>query len=161
MFNLKSIWKSGQNIPQDLIQRIEALETDNTTNKQNITALENKIIQWTNILNLTTGNIPNTEQNVTLPNLINNHTYVVKIGLKTSNDKLQEFTWMVLKENINWKSSPIFTFYNDLDYSTKVGDFKIVFGMGQNTLGKIKIAQPSGQTVSVSNGFSIYIGEVI
>lgn len=166
MFNLKSIWKINGNIPADLENRIQTLETDNTTNKANIatnttniTALQNKTIQWTQIMNLTTGNIPNTEQIITL-SFTNNHTYALKFCLKTAGDKQQEYVWIFNKEDINWKCSPTFTFYNDLDFTTKTGDFKIVIGMGPNTTGKLKIAQPSGQTVGVSNGMTLYIGEV-
>lgn len=164
-------WKfkntAGGNVPTDLVNRVQTLETDNTTNKTNIatnttniTALQNKTIQWTQILTLTTGNIPTTEQNITFQ-FTNNKTYGLKFCLKTSDDKQQEYVWIFNKENINWKCSPTFTFYDGLDYTTKIGDFKLVIGMGQYTTGKLRIAQPAGQTVGVSNGFKIYLGEVI
>ena len=42
-FKIKSIWETknaGGNVPADLENRVQALETDNTTNKQNITNLQ-------------------------------------------------------------------------------------------------------------------------
>lgn len=166
-------WKfkntAGPNVPADLVNRVQTLETDNTANKTNIatnttniTALQNRQISWTQVLSITSGNIPNTEQTTNnFPTLVNNKTYVLKMSLKTESDKMQEFCWIFEKENINWKASPTFTFYQNLDYTTKTGDFKIVLGMGDYTTGKIKITQPANQTVSAANGLTIKIGEII
>lgn len=166
-------WKfkntGGGNVPAGLENRVQTLETDNTTNKTNIatnttniTTLQNRRISWTQLLSITNGNVPKTEQTLTnFPTLENNHTYVLKMSLKTDSDKMQEYCWIFEKEDINWKVSPTFTFYQNLDYTTKTGEFKIVLGMGANTRGKFKIAQPANQTVSVANGLSIKIGEII
>lgn len=171
MFNLKSIWKSNNtgNIPADLENRIQTLETDNTTNKANIannttniTTLQNDFGQWTKIFEATTGNIPSTEQTLsTVPTLTNDRTYIVKVNLIQGGDKEQGFIFTFVKSSgLNWVSSNIWSWYGELDYSTKLGDFKLVLGVGVNTKNKIKIAQPANQTVSVAGGFKVYIREI-
>lgn len=166
-------WKfkntAGPNVPADLVNRVQTLETDNTTNKANIatnttniSALQNDFGQWTKIFEATTGNIPNTEQNLsTVPTLTDDRTYIVKVNLKQDGDKEQGFIFTFVKPSgFNWVSSNIWSWYNELGYSTKLGDFKLVLGVGVNTKNKIKIAQPANQNVSVAGGFKVYIREI-
>lgn len=157
------------NIPADLENRIQTLETDNTTNKTNIatnttniTALQNDFGQWTKIFEVTTGNIPTTEQNLsTTPTLTNDRTYIVKVNLIQGGDKEQGFIFTFVKSSgLNWVSSNIWSWYSELDYSTKLGDFKLVLGVGVNTKNNIKIAQPANQNVPVAGGFKVYIREI-
>lgn len=166
-------WKfkntAGGNVPADLENRIQTLETDNTTNKANIannttniTALQNDFGQWTKIFEATTGNIPSTEQNLsTVPTLTNGRTYIVKVNLIQGGDKEQGFIFTFVKSGgLNWVSSNIWSWYGELDYSTKLGDFKLVLGVGSYTKNTIKIAQPANQNVSVAGGFKVYIREI-
>lgn len=166
-------WKfkntAGGNIPADLVNRVQTLENDNTTNKANIstnttniTTLQNDFGQWTKIFEATTGNIPSTEQILsTVPTLTNDRTYIVKVNLIQDGDKEQGFIFTFVKSGgFNWVSSNIWSWYGGLDYSTKLGDFKLVLGVGVNTKNRIKIAQPANQNVSVAGGFKVYIREI-
>lgn len=166
-------WKfkntAGPNVPADLENRIQTLETDNTTNKTNIatnttniSALQNDFGQWTKIFEATTGNIPTTAQNLsTVPAFTDGRTYMVKVNLIQEGDKEQGFIFTFVKSSgINWVSSGIWSWYGVLDYTTKLGDFKLVLGVGANTKNTIKIAQPANQTVSVAGGIKVYIREI-
>lgn len=169
-------WKpaAGGSVSPELQNKVNQLEQTTASHTTSINGLETKYNQqqtainnlqstnWTRIYHATSGNITNQEiTNLqSMPNLVDNKTYMISINLATAADKDQVFTWCFKKRNINWTCSPVFEFYNDLDFTTSKGKFKFVLGTSSQTVNKAKIAQPSNQNIPVGSGFEIWIREV-